>query len=262
VILYPDGYEADYLTLDQMIQKHGPRMHPEFKRRFFAYIAHKAGLLGVGGGWRSTQPDLPGFAPDGKSFHLDQQYRSGFVGYAAVDLVTVDGPDVNDRHDGVTWAMTADAPQWGLHTFISGEPWHIQCIEMRGWTSWRDLGRFDPDPNFVLPGVEPDPPQPPQPPTNGEVDMMILDLNPGTDWWVAMVLDANSLSHLVDGYHVEVLMRGNVPRVQVDERDMEGVLRSVTTLNGSPFGSDRSSHNEMLNGLWNRARGSWAKEPR
>lgn len=105
-------------------------------------------------------------------------------------------------------------------------------------------------------------PTPPPTNPNGEVDMMILDLNPGTDWWVAMVLDANSLSHLVDGYHVEVLMRGNVPRVQVDERDMEGVLRSVTTLNGSPFGSGRSSHNEMLNGLWNRARGSWAKEPR
>ena len=84
------------------------------------------------------------------------------------------------------------------------------------------------------------------------VGMIILDLNPGTDWWVAMVLDADSISHLRDGYHVQVLERGGVPRVQVSERDLEGVLRSVQSLNASPFGSG-PSHNAHLNNLWKQA---------
>ena len=84
--------------------------------------------------------------------------------------------------------------------------------------------------------------------------MMILDLNKDTEWWVAMVLDATTCTHLVDGFHVGVLERGGVPRVAVDERDMEGVLRSVATTNNSPFAAGMPSHNAQLDTMWNAAR--------
>lgn len=165
--MYPDGYGTRMVTLTEMFERHGTRMHPEFARRFFAYIEHKAGLLGVGGGWRSTQPDKPGFAPDGKSFHQTQWFASGVGAYAAVDLVV---PTSSGVHRSPTWAECADAPAWGLHTFISGEPWHIQCIEMRGWQTWVNAGRPDPQ-RILLPGEYLPPIPPPQHPDDGGPSM-------------------------------------------------------------------------------------------
>ena len=143
MITYPNGYGTSRVTLDEMKAKHAAKMHPEFARRFFAYIEAKQGLLGVGGGWRATgtQPDKSGFAPEGKSFHQSQTFKSGIVGYCAVDLVTGNG---TSKHKAPAWADTDDAPQFGLHTFIKGEPWHIQCVEMRGFQSWVYAGRPDP----------------------------------------------------------------------------------------------------------------------
>tara|TARA_R110000803_G_scaffold160536_1_gene224450 strand:+ start:3476 stop:4282 length:807 start_codon:yes stop_codon:yes gene_type:complete len=143
MITYPNGYGTSRVTLDEMKDKHAAKMHPEFARRFFAYIEAKQGLLGVGGGWRATgtQPDKSGFAPEGKSFHQSQTFKSGIVGYCAVDLVTGNG---TSKHKAPAWADTDDAPQFGLHTFIKGEPWHIQCVEMRGFQSWVYAGRPDP----------------------------------------------------------------------------------------------------------------------
>jgi hypothetical protein len=143
---FPDGYETRMLTLDELRAKHAPRMHPEFERRLFAWIEHKAGAVGIGGGFRTTQPDRPGFAPDGRSFHQLQRFASGISAYCAVDLVAPDGPDGGHAHDGVTWAVSADAPEFGLHTFVTGEPWHIQPIEIRGWQTWVAAGRPDPLP--------------------------------------------------------------------------------------------------------------------
>jgi len=149
---YPNGYGTDRITLDAMKARHAARMHPEFARRFFAYMEAKGGLLGVGGGWRATgtQPDKSGFAPEGKSFHQDQTFKpSYFVGYCAVDLVTGNGTSV---HKSPAWADTDDAPDFGLHTFIKGEPWHIQPIEIRGWQSWKNAGSPDPvAPNPIHP---------------------------------------------------------------------------------------------------------------
>jgi hypothetical protein len=155
--LYPDGYGTEMVTIEKMIAKHGPKMHPEFKRRFFAYIEYKGGLLGVGGGWRSIS-QISAASAAGKSFHQDQKFASGITAYCAVDLVTTDGPDANNTHDGVTWEMTADAPTYGLHTFIKvpNEPWHIQPKEIRGWQTWVDAGRPDPQ-FFALPGTTPPP---------------------------------------------------------------------------------------------------------
>lgn len=159
--VYPVGYGRELVTMDELRRRHEPRMHPEYARRLFAYLEAKDGLLGIGGGWRSTQPAKPGFAPEGKSFHQDQRFASGFVGYAAVDLVARNGGSV---HRAPTWDECADAPQWFLHTFITGEPWHMQCIEMRGWQTWVNGGRKDPIAGVRLPSDPlPPPPDPVQP---------------------------------------------------------------------------------------------------
>lgn len=147
MMYYPDGYGARRVTLDEMRRRHAARMHPEFARRFFAYIEAKNGLLGVGGGFRTTQPVKPGFAPPGKSFHEAQTFRSGLSAYCAVDLVA------GLEHRSPTWDECADAPAYGLHTFVTNEPWHIQPIEIRGWQTWVNAGRPDPQP-FELPTGE------------------------------------------------------------------------------------------------------------
>ena len=169
--LYPDGYGTRLVTLERMVARHAAKQHPEFARRFFAYIESEGGRFGVGGGWRSTQPTGDTFAPDGKSFHRDQRFASGFVGYAAVDLVV---PVPGRVHRAPTWAECDNAPTFGLHTFIKSppEPWHIQCIEMRGWQSWVNAGRPDPQ-RFALPGDKPAPiaPPPPPPPIIGVPDV-------------------------------------------------------------------------------------------
>lgn len=160
---HPIGYASRVVTLDQLRATHEPKMHPEFARRLFAWLAHHDGY-GIGGGWRATQPDRPGFAPDGKSFHQNQTFASGFVGYCAVDLVVADPGKV---HRAPTWAETVDAPNWGLHTFITNEPWHMQPIEIRGWQTWVNAGRPDP-PRFKLPGDTPETTPPAPPPPIGE----------------------------------------------------------------------------------------------
>jgi hypothetical protein len=155
-VLYPDGYGSALITLDQMKVRHGPKMHPEFARRLFAWIESKEGFVGIGGGWRSVQPSKPGFAPPGQSFHQSQTFASGRIAYAAVDLVVRQPGAV---HRAPTWAETDDARPFGLHTFISGEPWHMQCVEMRGYQTWVNAGRPDPAP-YNLPNQ-------PVPPTIG-----------------------------------------------------------------------------------------------
>jgi hypothetical protein len=154
--VYPDGYGTTMVTLEQMRQRHSPRMHPEYARRFFAWIEAQGGKLGVGGGWRETgeQPDKPGFAPEGRSFHQDQQFASGLVAYCAIDLVVAVPGTI---HRAPYWSEvpaqgSSDAATWGLHCNVSSEPWHIQPIEIDGWDSWVNAGRRDPAKDYPLPG--------------------------------------------------------------------------------------------------------------
>jgi hypothetical protein len=155
VTLYPDGYGTAEVTLEQLKAKHGPKMHPEFARRLFAWIEVRGGFVGIGGGWRAVQPVKPGFAPPGKSFHESQTFASGLVVYAAVDLVV---RQPGQKHRAPTWAETDDARPFGLHTFVTGEPWHMQCVEMRGYQTWVNAGRPDPA-RIDLPGeIPPSPP--------------------------------------------------------------------------------------------------------
>ena len=62
-------------------------------------------------------------------------------------------------HRAPTWTETVNAPTYGLHTFItapSPEPWHMQCVEMRGYQTWIVNGRRDPL-HLDLPGEHPTP---------------------------------------------------------------------------------------------------------
>lgn len=171
--LCPDGYGTRLITFEQMVAKHSPLMHPEMVRRFFPYLASLGGRMGVGGGHRTAQPVGPTFAPAGASFHESHRFASGFVGYAAVDLVMAVPGRV---HRAPTWAETADAPEWGLHTFIRSpqEPWHMQPIEMRGFATWVAAGRPDP-PRRTLPGDVVIPPTIPE-----ELPMKYYALPPNT----------------------------------------------------------------------------------
>jgi hypothetical protein len=142
----PFGYYSQYVTLewlnDWLLEHH----HPEYVRRLIGWLHYKNGNVGVGGGWRAggAQPDQPGFAPEGKSFHQDQKYADGFIGACAVDSVYKDGPDAGTAHDGIAWAEvprqgTAEAERWGIHANVgvpgNGESWHLQPIEIDGWGS-------------------------------------------------------------------------------------------------------------------------------
>ena len=166
--LYPIGYATSLVPMSVLRSKHEPKMHPEFARRLFPWLESMGGQIGIGGGWRDTQPTKPGFAPDGMSFHQSQTFASGIVGYAAVDLVARSG--LVSNHRAPTWAESATAPRWGLHTFIKDppEPWHMQPVEMRGWSTWVNAGRPDPVAGFPLPG-QPVPP----PPSGGFVHQTI-----------------------------------------------------------------------------------------
>lgn len=141
--LYPRGYATQLVPLDELIRIYHPKMHPEFSRRLFAWLESMGGQIGIGSGWRAIQPDKPGVAPEGKSFHQDQTFASGFVGYAAVDLVARNPGGI---HRAPTWPESSTGPLFGVHTFIKNppEPWHMQPIEMRGWQTWVNAGRLDP----------------------------------------------------------------------------------------------------------------------
>lgn len=161
--LYPTGYESTHLDLDALMARHHEdRMHPEFARRLRRWLVHMAGEVGIGGSWRAagSQPDQPGFAPEGKSFHQSQLFASGRVAFAAVDLVRRDGPDAGTAHDGMPWHLapvqgSAEAARWGVHINVgvpgNGESWHMQPVEIDGFDRWVAEGRPDPDPNYPTP---------------------------------------------------------------------------------------------------------------
>lgn len=175
-ILYPSGYSGSVITFDQMVTRHGPKMHPEFRRRFFAMITAGEGIIGVGGGWRSTEQqaanyakDPKTFAPPGSSFHESQTFASGIVGYQAIDTVGHPG-----KHEQAWSWMRNNEARFGLRSFwnVNNEPWHVQCSDIPlGVPQWKNAGRPDPSQYFVLPDLNPPPPPPPPP---EEDDMQYL----------------------------------------------------------------------------------------
>lgn len=145
-ILYPHGYGTTLVDIDELFRRHHQdKMHPEFARRLRTWLISHKGKMGIGGSWRAIQPAKPGFAPEGKSFHQSQTFASGRVAFCAVDLVHVNPGKV---HRSPTWAEvpkkgTAETQRWALHCNVTGEPWHIQPIEIDGWAGWANNGRKD-----------------------------------------------------------------------------------------------------------------------
>lgn len=154
----PYGYSRTWKTLAELQTWLLVHHHPEYVRRLLAWLSSKGGSIGVGGGWRAdgTQPTDPGFAPEGKSFHQNQQYSDGFIGACAVDLVA---PDGDNAHRAPYWREvpaqgSPSAATWGVHCNVGTEPWHMQPVEIDGWQSWKDAGSPAPAPNYPLPASE------------------------------------------------------------------------------------------------------------
>lgn len=153
---FPNGYGNRLVSFAELRERHEPKMHPEYARRIFACIAAADGLVGIGGGWRSTATQAKNhaaapntFAPPGSSFHEAQRWASGLDAYAAVDTV-----GRHARNDEAWNWMRDHAGRFGLCTFwnVNGEPWHVQFSDLpKGARTWKAAGRPDP-PRAVLPG--------------------------------------------------------------------------------------------------------------
>lgn len=154
--LYPMGYGTRMVTMAELRAKHEPHMHPEYARRLFAWIEACEGLIGIGGGYRELgqQPDKPGFAQEGKSFHQPQPFINYPMTFSAVDLVVVNpgGAHRAPRWSEVPAKDSQESKNRGLHCHIKSESWHMQVIEMLGWTTWWLGGRKDPIDGYVIPG--------------------------------------------------------------------------------------------------------------
>lgn len=202
----PFRYQNNYITLSELEAWLLVHHHPAYVRRLLAWLHYKGGKAGVGGGWRAhgQQPDKPGFAAEGRSFHQYQRFGvhggewwplelvDGAIYRAtAVDLVWIDGPDPGDWHDRIAWAEvpvqgSAEAERFGVHCNVGapgtkgGESWHMQPIEIDGWGSATGNGSHPApsiDPNYPIP-PEHDPYKDltPAPGGNeGANDMRVLD---------------------------------------------------------------------------------------
>lgn len=169
-IMYPSSYGRTLLDIDALFERHHvDKMHPEFARRLRAWLIAQEGRIGIGGSWRDTgtQPDRPGFAPEGRSFHQYQRFASGLVAFAAVDLVARNGAGVHraPQWDEVPVQGSNEARRWGVHCNVSSESWHMQPVEIDGWASWTTAGRPDPAAGYPLPTDPVTPPEvhPPEP---------------------------------------------------------------------------------------------------
>jgi hypothetical protein len=166
--LYPWGYAKSKVGIDRLKQlARIDLMEPEYARRLFAWIESKHGQIGIGGGWREVQPDKPGFAPKGKSFHQSQNFVDKTTWYMAVDLVHVNGSNV---HRSPTWAEVPkqgsgnpEIKAFGVHCNVDKEPWHMQAVEVDGYDTWVRNGRRRPIANLPISGVPPVAPPVPKP---------------------------------------------------------------------------------------------------
>lgn len=177
--LYPMFYGTRLVTMDVLRATFTPHMHPEAARRGFNFIEDQGGVFGIGGGYRAigNQPDKPGFAPEGRSFHQPQQFPSGLY-YVAWDLVVVNPGNVHKA------PARGQAPLQGTQRAVdygvwinTDESWHLQPIPLDGYDKWVNAGRYDLDPNYPIKILAPstpeeppvDPPTPEEPPVEPPV---------------------------------------------------------------------------------------------
>lgn len=157
-VMIPWGYQTSYRSVAYARLRLMEHYHPEYVDRLCAWLVYKKGVIGIGGTWRAdgTQPDKPGFAPEGKSFHQNQKYSDGFIGATAVDLV-VPRPGNTHSSGHVPWSLvpkpgSVEAQTWGVHCNISSESWHMQPVEIRGHTTWLKAGSPAPVADYPFPG--------------------------------------------------------------------------------------------------------------
>ena len=219
--LYPIFYGTRLVTFDVLRNTFEPHMHPEAARRGFNFILHQGGKFGIGGGYRAkgSQPNRPGFAPEGKSFHQDQNFKS-CIGYAAWDMVVV---NPGYKHRAPLWEEvpiqgTQLSFDYGWHMNVGGpgvkgsEPWHAQPIELDGWQSWFDSGQNDIKKDYPIKilSPRPQPPQPPIPPTQPDTKDFSMIVNSraltlgstGSDvkFYQNLLNDIAGQGLLIDGY--------------------------------------------------------------
>lgn len=167
VTLYPALYGHGVYTFDQMMREIREHGEPEFVRRLEVWLLDQHGTMGIGDAWRATgtQPNRPGFAPEGQSFHQTQRFRDGLLKCMAVDLVVIrpGGPHRPPYWKEVPKKDSALARRYGLHCNISTETWHMQAIEVNGWSSWVNAGRHRPVAGYKIPTPATPPPATPDP---------------------------------------------------------------------------------------------------
>jgi len=155
--LYPIYYGTRMVTFDVLVKSFEADIHPEFARRGFNFILCQNGKFGIGEGNREYQPDKPGFAPQGKSFHAKQKYPSGLF-YAAWDLVVANpgGRHRAPQWDDVPVQGSQEALDYGFHINNSNESWHGQGVPIDGYDSWVANGKQDLDYNYPIKIFPPD----------------------------------------------------------------------------------------------------------
>jgi hypothetical protein len=225
------------LTMEEMQAKYGQSMHPEYAKRLFAWLEAQGGNIGIGSGWRPTPDDASQASMDGKSFHQDQEFASGYVGCSAVDLVARNAGGVHRAPywDEVPKQGTGhpDTLTFGVHCNVEGEPWHMQCWEMDGWQSWINAGSQDPG-NHQIPGGGTPPPVTTPPPTSppvGDYGLFPLDQNKPT----IRKGDTNATSGSKVGYLQAVLKDECGLSLAVDGHfgsDTENKLKTMQGWNG------------------------------
>ena len=177
--LYPTGYGSHRITLDELKAKYSKHLHPEMSRRLWPWIESKHGVIGIGSGWRTKPHPVSAASRNGRSFHQSQAYKSGEF-YTAFDLVQYNpgGNHIAPRWSEVPKQGSAESRALGVHMNIGHESWHIQPIELDGFSLWESQGRPDLFANYPIPGVPvPPSPLPPFRPEQGEFSLWPLNEN-------------------------------------------------------------------------------------
>lgn len=161
IMRYPSAYGRAMVSMTELKRRYSGDMEPEFARRLFAWIASKEGAVGIGSGWRPTPSNISAASRAGRSFHQTQTFADGSRHFCAVDLVV----PTADKHSsgGVPAASvplqgSREAEVWGVHANVGTpgkkgfESWHVQPIEIDGFSAWANSGRVRPTPNRDVPG--------------------------------------------------------------------------------------------------------------
>jgi hypothetical protein len=136
---------------------------------------------------------------------------------------------------------------WNAHGQVRGQvwpalappsQWSTQCP---GALIWRQLASGELNYRPLPPPVLPSKPR--------SVTMLLLDLFLNTPSWTALQCDGKAIWHASNGNTVTVLARGQVPRVEVSEAELIGMLTDVRAKGSCPVPNPSA---ELL-AAWNKS---------